>query len=950
MNSKRFLQKTFLSILIVTAILLGSFSSCLTVYAVEASGEALAELGAADTGLTVEKLVLSEDDVPEVIDFAEAQEKGHVLRLRSKESDDNTVVFLNDDNTETMYLFAEPVKYTDEHGNIKDKSTALSLESDAYTMAQNDVKVRFARDILKGVTVNKGGVNITMTPVSTTVNSGKLNADSNAELVSVNENKITYSNVFQGAELVYTTLYSGFKEDIVLESYDGINEFAFIVNTNGLYPVKQENGAVYFFEPNTDELVAKMMQVVCYDSAYNFAEGDVRITEVKANQIYGFTVVADSAFLTDEDTVYPVYVDPTIKLDDSVGIKDTVVYSGKPDRNYGSHKYLTAGYVDSSYKVGYVFYQFPTLSSNSVFSSLESSDVISATLSVYTASSGSGTEPLRFLLHFGSTWDASTVTYNTMTFGAVPTQFTTATVPTSGSSEMEINMSVPISNWLNGASGTTSEKGIYIANDNITNANMSRDFLSVEYALSSDSRSDYMPKLVINYESFDRISFVFDDEVDKDNDDNNILDIYLGSSATFDTIQYINGYQTSGGLTFEVMFENVITFVQSSPPRVTGISIGTTSIKVSSLYENNLFNSLHIEVHPNETISVENPHYIIDNDKNIYTNGEFEYQIPLSSTITRNGVELEENEDIVYSIVSCTNPNISKELKTENIEDTNISVAVIAVTVINNNYSHHETGTIKIKAASKVFPNYVYDYIYIDVVCNGDISEPESTDQVELCDGRYIRIPYDDTRPQDEINTIHSIYYGNRNAFSANVGDFEYVNQNFTRNTAGLFSYDYITAPDTHVGGSGYGREFFRLIRTSRIVFINTHGEIGYFSVNTAYNPQNKNYDVNNSIATSDIYALHNDYFANCDLIVVLSCYSGTANSNGQNIAKAFYDKGAKCVVGFDDSVSYFYNETFEKIFWGEFANNKTIEQILGSMPEGVTTVTYGNTDIVIEG
>lgn len=38
-NSKRFLRKTFLSILLVTAILLGSFSSCLTVYAVEASGE-----------------------------------------------------------------------------------------------------------------------------------------------------------------------------------------------------------------------------------------------------------------------------------------------------------------------------------------------------------------------------------------------------------------------------------------------------------------------------------------------------------------------------------------------------------------------------------------------------------------------------------------------------------------------------------------------------------------------------------------------------------------------------------------------------------------------------------------------------------------------------------------------------------------------------------------------
>lgn len=41
------------------------------------------------------KLILSADDVPEAIDFAEAQEKGHVLRLRAKETDEHTVIFLN---------------------------------------------------------------------------------------------------------------------------------------------------------------------------------------------------------------------------------------------------------------------------------------------------------------------------------------------------------------------------------------------------------------------------------------------------------------------------------------------------------------------------------------------------------------------------------------------------------------------------------------------------------------------------------------------------------------------------------------------------------------------------------------------------------------------------------------------------------------------------------------
>ena len=162
-------MKKKLNALLLTFCIVFSFvAAVLPVYAVEADGEN-GVVGATDSVLKAEKLVLNEDDVPEVISFQSAQEKGHILRLRDKEADEYTVVFLNDDNTETMYLFAEPVKYTDEYGNKKDKSTALTLKNNAYTMAENDISVSFPREVANGISISKGDISISMSPVTTTV-------------------------------------------------------------------------------------------------------------------------------------------------------------------------------------------------------------------------------------------------------------------------------------------------------------------------------------------------------------------------------------------------------------------------------------------------------------------------------------------------------------------------------------------------------------------------------------------------------------------------------------------------------------------------------------------------------------------------------------------------------------------------------------------------------------
>ncbi len=71
-----------------------------------------------------------------------------------------------------------------------------------------------------------------------------------------------------------------------------------------------------------------------YDAAGNFEKGTLSVVQVK-NGLYLLTVGASVEFLTDENTVYPVYIDPTLTVNSGTDyIEDTTIYSSKPAINY----------------------------------------------------------------------------------------------------------------------------------------------------------------------------------------------------------------------------------------------------------------------------------------------------------------------------------------------------------------------------------------------------------------------------------------------------------------------------------------------------------------------------------------------------------------------------------------------------------------------------------------
>lgn len=269
--------------------------------------------------LRVEDVVL-----PETITLAEAQEKEHVNRLYAQEQNLSTAVFQNRSGTKTAYVFDKPIKYVTSTGETRDKSTRITptkLSGYAYAMTDNSFQAYFGPTTAKGITVSYGDYSLSMLPEpSALVSTATLSED---------ERCVIYNGVFgANTALRYTTQLSGVKEDVVLLSNVGKTTFRFLLTTVGLSPVQLEHRGWALV--NTDgEAVVNLGSILINDSAGNRALGTMNVTPRAAGG-YIITIEAPAEFLQASTTVYPVYIDPTVTVNEGTSsyprIEDFGIY------------------------------------------------------------------------------------------------------------------------------------------------------------------------------------------------------------------------------------------------------------------------------------------------------------------------------------------------------------------------------------------------------------------------------------------------------------------------------------------------------------------------------------------------------------------------------------------------------------------------------------------------
>lgn len=319
-------------------------------------------------------------------------------RLLKDEFGLNSFVFKAPDGTRTLQYFDHPVKYIDDTGNINDISLSVKPDlNNGYTAVSHFAEISFPEKIKNGITASFMDTSITMIPIT----------NNNASAFSTDEKIISY---FSDKNTVYnySVTYSGFKEDIVVNEFTGQTEYSFILKTGGLSLI-QRNGS-YSLTDNVGNVKAFVDEIIIFTADNrNNTYGNLIAETVTENDEYLMTILIDPEFLSDEKTVYPITIDPSVSFNYTGDIDDITINSSDEDPN-GSSGSIHCGYR-STYGKSRILMKFPNLSFSSIPSA---SSIVSATVEIRDLMCQSESLDIGCYRFTGNVWSESTATWNTV--------------------------------------------------------------------------------------------------------------------------------------------------------------------------------------------------------------------------------------------------------------------------------------------------------------------------------------------------------------------------------------------------------------------------------------------------------------------------------------------------------------------------------------------------------
>lgn len=464
-----------------------------------------------------EKLQVQEEQVnymvqnsPEAVSEELIRENKHIARLNGEETDESTLVFLNADHTATMYCYEKPVKYRDEQGRIKDKSNRLYDASGkkryakdyAYVNEDNDIRTCFPKKISReqGIVLNSGYGEVELSPDTETAFKVRKEDGKNKEA-----DRVIYEDVF-GAEtyLKYEADFQGFKEEIVLENKNAGNEFAFIVRPGGLEPVCRDNRLCLLDEEG--KTVIETTPLYVYDS-YDGEDRYLHTTENSTMKIsplseteYLLQITVDPEYLGREDTVYPVYVDPSFAVTatgsgTSKTVQDVPIYNGSGAKGIpsGSNAWNLIGYVGTvsgkNYGAGRVLMKFPGLLNSNTYKKLKAESIKKVLLYLYEGSGKSQKTTISAYQYTGAVWTETAATCSNSSWSGYAAPSGSASVGSASESLVSINITGIVKGWKNNSANA--QRGLMLKNTNESSAAYRKDMRSTE--------STKKPYLAVSY-------------------------------------------------------------------------------------------------------------------------------------------------------------------------------------------------------------------------------------------------------------------------------------------------------------------------------------------------------------------------------------------------------------------------------------------------------------------
>lgn len=310
---------------------------------------------------------------PEITD---PKQLGEVLELREK----NSETYRLEDGSYECVVFAEDKYFEDETGKLVEISNTVVPEKHTiagkeygFTNEANSNRIYFSENE-PSVLVSTGkqdlAFNIVTDRAVTPVIGGLKDVGEIAEYSLSGDTCFAYMNAFEHTDLVYKVRNSMLKEYIVLNDASAPREFTFTFDTEGYTVSHTEYDTVGFYDGD-GELVFELGDLFAVDSADAYTD---ELTYTIGETVDGktdITVTLSDDYLNDSERVYPILVDPSVKISGTYETQDSFVSSLYPTTNYYTKKYIRMGW-DSNYNIRrtYIRFNLPTsVPSNGISSS-----------------------------------------------------------------------------------------------------------------------------------------------------------------------------------------------------------------------------------------------------------------------------------------------------------------------------------------------------------------------------------------------------------------------------------------------------------------------------------------------------------------------------------------------------------------------------------------------------
>lgn len=171
----------------------------------------------------------------------------------------------------------------------------------------------------------------------------KVTADKeHAMTVWKNRSAITFASVQPNVDLQYHVSGAKLKETLLFQKVPTAHAFSFTFTYAGLQAVLQKDNSVHFVD-DAGEVAFIVAAPYMFDNAEGYST-DIMVTLQETATGCRYTLTPDRAWLTDAKRVYPVTLDPTVKIpQNSSYMVDAGVQQSNPNTAYNNYDRIYVG-------------------------------------------------------------------------------------------------------------------------------------------------------------------------------------------------------------------------------------------------------------------------------------------------------------------------------------------------------------------------------------------------------------------------------------------------------------------------------------------------------------------------------------------------------------------------------------------------------------------------------